>query len=551
MAKLTVELFLDMLRRSQLVDEDQLTRALQDCQLAGDDKLPDDEQRIADHLIGVGLLTPWQFSKLTEKKYKGFFLGQYKLLDHLSRGGMSSVYLAEHIHMRRRAAVKVLPKNRVHDPTYFERFYLEAKAAAALDHPNIVRAYDINNEGDTHYLVMEYVQGSDLQRLVRDRDKPLEYETAADYVAQAARGLQHAHDAGIVHRDVKPANLLVDDNEVVKILDMGLAQFADEEKKSATLTRNDSVLGTADYLAPEQAINSHTVDSRADIYSLGCTFYYLLVGHAPFPDGALAQRIVKHQTVKPVEIRRTRPDCPKSLLKICDKMMEKKPDDRYQTADEVANVLHQWLAQQGHFRVGQSHDLSVDRTAMVGASNRQAVGGQNSLSTAHLHPKGPHVARPTGPTSSQVDAPGSDDTVANAARRTEAMPPIMRSDARSSREQGPRRRSRFAKHLLRRSENSSEFGQSHIFGGTAGFITTESNSIIQTRRQRKGRAVKTPIWLWIGLAIAVLLAIWLTFVVVKAREQDEPVEVTEHQITCLTFDPCLHAAAPCQHCLTN
>ncbi len=216
MAKLTVELFLDILRRSHLVDEDQLTRALQDCRQAGVDELPDDAQRIADHLIGVGLLTPWQFSKLTEKKYKGFFLGQYKLLDHLSRGGMSSVYLAEHIHMRRRAAVKVLPKNRVHDPTYFERFYLEAKAAAALDHPNIVRAYDINNEGDTHYLVMEYVQGSDLQRLVRDRDKPLEYETAADYVAQAARGLQHAHDAGIVHRDVKPANLLVDDNEVVK-----------------------------------------------------------------------------------------------------------------------------------------------------------------------------------------------------------------------------------------------------------------------------------------------------------------------------------------------
>ena len=192
-------------------------------------RLPEDPQRIADALIEEGHLTTWHVAKLKEGRHKGFFLGQYKLLGHLSRGGMSNVYLAEHIHMHRRAAVKVLPKNRVADSSFLGRFYLEAKAAAALDHPNIVRAYDINHEGRTHYFVMEYVEGKDLQRLLRTRSKPLDYDMAAHYVAQAARGLQHAHDAGLVHRDIKPSNLLVDENQVVKVLDMGLARFCNEE----------------------------------------------------------------------------------------------------------------------------------------------------------------------------------------------------------------------------------------------------------------------------------------------------------------------------------
>ena len=242
---------------------------------------------------------------------------------------MSSVYLAEHTLMHQRRAIKVLPKQRVNDSSYLQRFHLEAQATAALDHPNIVRAYDIGNEGSTHYLVMEFVPGQDLSRIVKERGKDfLDYELVADYIAQAADGLQHAHDAGVIHRDVKPANLLIDTRGTVKVLDMGLALFSDDGRESLTIAHNENVLGTADYLAPEQALNSHDVNFRADIYGLGCTLYFALTGHAPFCDGTLAQRIAKHQSQKPPEIRIDRPDCPAELVELCDRMMAKKPADR-------------------------------------------------------------------------------------------------------------------------------------------------------------------------------------------------------------------------------
>jgi serine/threonine-protein kinase len=251
---------------------------------------------------------------------------------------MSSVYLAQHVIMRRKVAIKVLPKRRLGNASYLERFQLEAQATARLDHPNIVRAYDIDNEGNNHFIVMEYVRGRDLQEIIK-QDGPLSYERAVNYIAQAARGLQHAHDSGLIHRDVKPGNLLVDDLGIVKILDLGLALFADEERASLTIQHNESVLGTADYLAPEQALNSHNVDPRADIYGLGCTLYYALTGHAPFPEGSLAQRIAKHQTLSPADIHLDRPDCPPALVDICMKMMQKRKEDRFQSCREVAEVL--------------------------------------------------------------------------------------------------------------------------------------------------------------------------------------------------------------------
>ena len=211
--------------------------------------------------------------------------------------------------MHDQRAIKVLPKARVKDATYLARFQLEAKAIASLNHPNIVLAYDIDNEDDVHYIVMEYVDGLDLQALVK-RDGPLDPSTAADWIAQAARGLEHAHSKGVIHRDVKPANLLIDQDGVIRLLDMGLALVTAGDEESLTVANNENVLGTADYLAPEQALNSHTVDHRADIYGLGCTLYFLLTGKPPFSDGTLAQRIAKHQTEMPTSIRKVRPDVP-------------------------------------------------------------------------------------------------------------------------------------------------------------------------------------------------------------------------------------------------
>jgi len=347
MVELKADKFLDMVRRSGLVDRERLARVQADLKGPAGDVTVVDEKRLAVKLVDEALLTPWQRDNLLQGRYKGFFIKKYKLLDHLGTGGMSSVYLAEHTLMRRRVAIKVLPKSRVKDSSYLGRFHREARAAAALDHRNIVRAYDVDNEGDVHFFVMEYVEGCDLQTSVK-KEGPLDYVRAADYVRQAAEGLDHAHRAGLVHRDVKPANLLVDRQNVVKVLDLGLAKFAEEGRASLTVAYDENVLGTADYLAPEQAINSHGVDARADIYSLGCSFYFLLTGQPPFAEGTLPQRLLMHQKVPPPDIRLKRPDAPEDLLEICLRMMAKKPAARFQSAREVADALADWLLAHGH-----------------------------------------------------------------------------------------------------------------------------------------------------------------------------------------------------------
>jgi len=344
MVALTSDKFLDLLRRSGLVEEGRLnTIVAQIQQELGPEA---DGAAIAEKLIASKHITAWQRDLLFEGKYKGFTLAnKYKLLGLLGTGGMSSVYLAEHSKMQRLVAIKALPTKRVHDTSYLARFYREAQAAAKLDHRNIVRAYDIDHENDNHFLVMEYVEGRDLQTLVKDVG-PIEYDTAAEYIRQAAEGLEHAHQAGLVHRDIKPANLLVDPRGTVKVLDMGLARWDeyDSEKASLTLTHEENVLGTADYLAPEQGRDSHSVDKRADLYSLGCTLYFLLTGHAPFPDGTLAQRIWKHQNQMPTSIYEDRKDAPPPLVDVCLRMMAKQPEARYQSAGEVAQVLGKWIA---------------------------------------------------------------------------------------------------------------------------------------------------------------------------------------------------------------
>src|SRR5262245_19394591 len=307
----------------------------------------DDARRIADELVARNLLTRWQADKLLQGRHKGFFLGKYRLLSHLGSGGMSAVYLAEHVLMRRRVAIKVLPKARVNDSSYLERFHREAQAVAALDHRNIVRAYDVDQEGKRHFLVMEYVPGQSLHELVV-RSGPLDYVAAVEYMRQAAEGLQHAHRIGMVHRDIKPGNLLLDEKGTVKLLDLGLARFFDDkEENSLTVKHDEKVLGTADYLSPEQALDSHKVDIRSDIYSLGCTLYYLLTGKPPFPDGTLAQRLIAHQSKKPKPVQEHRSDNALSLVAILEKMMAKKAEERYQTARDTAQALFDWLTANG------------------------------------------------------------------------------------------------------------------------------------------------------------------------------------------------------------
>ncbi|MDO4570602.1 MAG: serine/threonine-protein kinase [Planctomycetia bacterium] len=349
MADMVMEDYLAMLERSRLFAGKAQVGECHKAWLAAETTTePGDTRSFSAWLVDNGFITQWQADNLLAGKYKGFFLGQYKLLRSIGAGGMSSVYLAVHTILERQVAIKVLPKSRVtSDTSYLERFLLEAQAVAALDHPNIVRAYDVDSEGDSiYYLVMEFIDGPDLLSLVK-KEGPMNVYRAAKYIRQAATGIHHAHLAGLIHRDMKPANLLVDKDDVVHVLDLGLARFTDEERSSLTLTYDENVLGTADYLAPEQARNSHNVDARADIYGLGCTLYYLLTGHVPFPVGTLAQRIAAHQKRMPTPIREERPEVPEDLAQICWKMMAKDPNDRQQSAQEVADDLTYWLLKSG------------------------------------------------------------------------------------------------------------------------------------------------------------------------------------------------------------
>lgn len=330
----TPESFLELLEKSKLLSAEKLATARSIAQEI-DSK---DPRALAKTLVLKDLLTRWQAAHLLAGR-SSFFMGKYKLIDQIGRGGMGGVFLVEHTMMNRTAALKVISRQLGKDPAALERFLTEARAIAALDHTNIAHAYDVDKEGERYYLVMEYIEGHDLQRMVED-EGPLDCEQAADYIRQAAEGLAHAHGRNMIHCDIKPANLLVNRQGVVKILDMGMARLVGRGQNGSD--SNERLLGTVDYMAPEQALDSPNLDHRVDIYSLGCTLYYLLTGKAPFPEGSIHERLLKHQTKEPRAISELRPEVPKDLVEICRKMMAKEPTDRYQSAEELSQVLGDW-----------------------------------------------------------------------------------------------------------------------------------------------------------------------------------------------------------------
>jgi eukaryotic-like serine/threonine-protein kinase len=242
--------------------------------------------------------------------------------------------------MRRRVAVKLLPPN-PNDPTHLQRVQREAQAVAMLDHPNIVRAFDLDREGGIHILVMEYIDGASLQFLVDSRGR-LPIARAVNYVAQAALGLEHAHQHGLVHRDVKPSNLMLDWAGTVKLLDLGLARFARTPDTVEQAGDSKTVLGTADYLAPEQARSSQ-VDGRADVYALGALAYFVLTGKPPFDGGSVAQKLIRHQTEVPALVTDLRPDAPAGLAAVVARMLAKDPAGRPQSANRVIAELRPWV----------------------------------------------------------------------------------------------------------------------------------------------------------------------------------------------------------------
>jgi eukaryotic-like serine/threonine-protein kinase len=332
----TNEQFLGIVKSSGVVDESRLTARVEALLASG--KSLNSPTELAAVLVREGLLTRWQADQFLQGKSRGFQIGEYNILDRLGSGGMSLVYLCKHRSMPLRVAIKVLPKSMADDETMLKRFYREARATAALDHPHVIHAYEIDQTDQFHFMVMEYIEGKSLEEVVH-KEGPLSVARAVKYSRQAATGLQYIHEKGLVHRDIKPGNLLLDTaRDSIKILDMGLARFFNDNDE--LLTRG--VLGTVDYFAPEQTMDSHTVDIRADIYGLGGTMAFLLTGSPPFEGANVIQKIERHRRHDPKPIRAVRSDVPEGLVAVILKMMAKDPARRYQIPAEAGQALAPW-----------------------------------------------------------------------------------------------------------------------------------------------------------------------------------------------------------------
>jgi serine/threonine protein kinase len=388
-----VEDFLNCLRRSGLVDEDQADGLIEPLAQAGVDV--GDVKRVAAALVKNQTLTAWQAENLLRGKRRGFVLGKYRLLSLLGRGANSSVYVAEHSLMHRRCAIKILPAKNL-GSSALARFQQEARAIAVLDHTNIVRAYDLGQDKDgktvIHFFVMELVDGESFEDRVT-RDGPLPAVEAANLIRQSADGLGHAHASGVIHRDIKPANLLVDRQGCVKILDLGLA------KMSTILSADDSaVMGTADFLAPEQALDANKADARSDIYSLGCTFYLLLSGQAPFPGGTLSERLVRHIFETPAPLASKRPELQPDLVALVDRMLAKNPDERIQTCAEVSALLRNWLLKHA------DRQWLRDNPVLLGGGRGGAANEPRAADVSAGQQSVPGGASPTPATAAPVQA---------------------------------------------------------------------------------------------------------------------------------------------------
>ena len=339
----SAEVLIESLRESGLFTPEQFVEMLRELAPLGSDSTI-----LMRHLLESERLSAYQLRKVVTGKAAELFLGPYVISDKLGEGGMGRVYRATQIRVGREVALKVIRPSLIANPIVRGRYDREAKAAERLEHPNIVRLLDADEVNGQFYLALEFIDGLDLARLVKNHGV-LSVPETCEYMRQAALGLQHAHEQGFIHRDIKPSNIVVSGERHVpqargpahvKLLDMGLVRGGFEESPGdLDLTRDGTVVGTPDYMAPEQAKNSSTVDHRADLYGLGCTFYLLLTGKPPFPDGNAIEKLFQHQTDAPQPLQSLRHDVPPMLAHIVARLMAKKPADRFHSAGELAMAL--------------------------------------------------------------------------------------------------------------------------------------------------------------------------------------------------------------------
>lgn len=297
---------------------------------------PNDSQELAARLVRDNVLTEYQTKRFLNNKTHGMVVGRYAILDRLGSGSMGRVYKAHHLMMDRVVALKIIAPEIATNERVVARFYREMKLVGRLDHPNVVRAYDADQLNKILYIVMEYVRGRSLAQVFRQA--PIAPPDMVNYAAQAALGLAHAHEQGIVHRDVKPSNLLLTDDFKIKVLDLGLGVLMEADDASSFATADGIAVGTVDYMSPEQACG-RDVDGRSDLFSLGCSMYHMMTGRLPYPGENPIERLGKRISGRPVPLSEVQPNLPSGLLKIVDKLLAHRPSDRFQTATEASEAL--------------------------------------------------------------------------------------------------------------------------------------------------------------------------------------------------------------------
>lgn len=387
------------------------------------EQIPDD--LLGEQLMRRGLLNRWQVEQLKAGRTK-FTLGPYRIVDAIGRGGMGHVFKGVHELLGRVEAIKVLPRQKS-TPESIASFLREIRAQAQLDHPNLVRVLFADCDGDTHFLVTEYVPGIDLRRMVR-RLGALSVGAAATAILQTAHGLEYAHRKGLVHRDVKPGNLLVRPDGEVKVIDLGLAWYLEDSVAPISSDGRQRVVGTADYLAPETISSPKRIMPVSDVYSLGCTLYYAITGKVPFPGGNTAEKMQRHLTEPPRDPRHFAAGLPADLVQLMLHMLEKDPSRRLPSAAAAAQRLAHWAGESGRRELAELAAAGERSLQARGHSSRSlATGLEDTVGGEHEEQLSEEQATSMGGEVHSQNSQGT-DPVERAEEETlaEALPPMVK-----------------------------------------------------------------------------------------------------------------------------
>jgi len=367
-----VDTFLKTVLRSGVLDREQLKTGFQ--------TVPNgqrhDPRAVAEHFIKTGKLSRFQAVKLLAGTAKGLLLGPYQVLAPVGRGGMAAVYLARDSRNQQLVALKVLPPQKDdRQDRLLARFRREMDLCRLVTHRHIARTFEVGVKQGVYYIAMEFIPGSDLSKLVR-RDGPLEVPRAARLFAEVASGLQHAHEQGLVHRDLKPSNIRVTTHDHAKVLDLGLALLEGEQTADREVVGGDGyIVGSMDYIAPEQTFDACAVDGRADIYALGCSLYFSLTGQPPFPGGTSKDKILRHRNEEPEPLLDRNGQVPAKFAQLVHRMMAKDPQKRFASVELVRQELLAWAPPEA----GAMPDGQDDSSFRQAVASLQAADADDNL----------------------------------------------------------------------------------------------------------------------------------------------------------------------------